>query len=243
MRQKIRKGVLTLTGLFFPVLFLWLSPFIIVIAASHGIISASAIMFGILFLISLIGSRLFCGWLCPAGAIQDQVAKSNDKPWNSRGKNLSKYVIWIIWFSFIIFLWIHHRTFKINLLYLCGINKYIVIIYFIVVMLIYLFTLLTGKRGMCHSLCWMAPFMIIGEKAADFLHIPRFRLKANSESCIACGQCNRQCPMSLNVCKMVKNNDMEHSECIFCLECVDVCPKKSIQYGIRKSNKADKRQD
>ena len=117
----------------------------------------------------------------------------------------------------------------------------IVITYFMVVTIIFVFSLATGRSGMCHSFCWMAPFMVIGEKLADLLHIPRFRLRANSEACISCGRCDKQCPMSLNISEMVKTNNLNSYECISCLECVDICPKKAIAFGISiKKSTAEK---
>ncbi len=234
MRQKIRKGILTLSALLFPLSFVLLSPYIIIMSAANGLINASAVVFAILFLYSVIGSRLFCGWLCPCGAVQDQISASNNKAWNSKAKNASKYIIWVIWFSIILFLWIKNNPHKLDFFYLTGIQINMVIIYFMVIAIVFIFSLCTGKRGMCHSFCWMAPFMIIGEKIADFLHIPRFRLKADSKACISCGKCSRQCPMSLNVEQMVKSGDLSSAECISCLECVDNCPKKAITCGVRR---------
>lgn len=233
MRQKIRKGLLTYLAILFPLLFFFLSPFVIVMSALNGIINGSAVIFGLLLLFSLFGSRLFCGWLCPGGAIQDQVANANSRAWNSKGKNTSKYIIWSVWLSFIIFLWIRHYPLKINFFYMSGINLFIVILYFVVTTIIYIFSLLTGKRGMCHSICWMAPFMVIGEKISDLLHIPRFRLKADGNVCVSCKQCNKVCPMGLNVLEMVKTGRMDSTECISCLECVDGCPKKAITCGLK----------
>ncbi|MGB8451271.1 MAG: 4Fe-4S binding protein [Anaerocolumna sp.] len=233
MRQKTRKGLLIYSAILFPLLFFFLSPYVIVMSALNGIINGSAIIFGLLLFVSVFGSRLFCGWLCPGGAVQDQVANANSRSWNSKRKNASKYIIWVVWFSFIIFLWISHFPLKINFFYMSGINLFIVIIYFVVTTIIYVFSLLTGKRGMCHSFCWMAPFMVIGEKIADFLHIPRFRLKADNNACVSCKQCNRVCPMGLDVLEMVKSGQMDSVECISCLECVDGCPQKVITCGIQ----------
>lgn len=238
MRQKVRKGILVFSALMFPITFFFLSPMVIVMSAANGILNGSAMIFGLLLLFSIVGSRLFCGWLCPGGAVQDYVSGANNRCWNSKGKNLSKYIIWTVWFSFIIFLWIHNRPLKGDFLYLVNIDMLYIIIYAIVMTVIYLFTLLTGKRGMCHSLCWMAPFMVIGEKLADLLHIPRFRLKAKPDDCVSCGKCSRNCPMGLNVAEMVKSGSMDSTECINCLECVDGCPKKAISLGIcRKQRK------
>ena len=234
MRQKIRKGILTFTALMFPILFFFLSPYLIIAAASQGIINGSAIIFGLLFVSSIVGSRLFCGWLCPGGAIQDFVTQSNDKKWNGTWKNALKYVIWSVWLAFIVYLWVTHGPLQEDFFFMIGIDLPIVIMYFFVTTLIYLFALFTGKRGVCHSLCWMSPFMVVGEKLADLLHIPRFRLKGNSDACISCGKCSKACPMSLNVAAMVKSGKLDSSECISCLECVDTCPKHAIGFGITK---------
>lgn len=231
MRQRVRKGILVFSMLMFPLTFFFLSPFVIVLSAAKGILNGSAMVFGLLLLFSIFSSRIFCGWLCPGGALQDYVSAANNRKWNSEGKNLSKYIIWTVWLSFIVFLWMRNRPLKGNFLYLVNIDQQYIIIYAIVMSVIYLFTLLTGKRGMCHSLCWMAPFMVTGEKFADLLHIPRFRLKSVPDACVSCGKCSSVCPMGLNIAEMVKSG-IDSSECINCLECADSCPKKAIRFGI-----------
>ena len=203
-------------------------------SAVNGVLNGSAMVFGVLLLFSIVGSRLFCGWLCPGGAVQDYISRANNRHWNSWMKNLSKYIIWVVWFSLIVYLWLHNRPLRGDFLYFVEINTQYMIIYVIVMSIIYGFTLFTGRRGMCHSLCWMAPFMVIGEKLADFLHIPRFRLTAKPDACVSCGKCIRNCPMSLNVVEMVQSGNMDSIECINCLECVDECPKKAISFKICK---------
>lgn len=148
MRQKIRKGLLTYSALLFPISFFYLSPYVIIVAAFHGIINGSAMIFGFLFLFSILGSRLYCGWLCPGGAIQDFACNSNSRPWNSKRKNASKYIIWALWFSMIIFLWVRHWPLRKEFFYLSGIELHIIIIYFIVTTIIFMFSLITGK-GVC----------------------------------------------------------------------------------------------
>lgn len=234
MRQRIRRGILAFSALMFPLTFFFLSPYVIIMSSAKGILNGSAMVFGLLMLFSVVCSRLYCGWLCPGGAVQDYVSGANNRHWNSKWKNSSKYIIWLVWFSFIVFLWIHNAPLKGDFLYSFTIDIHYIIIYATVMSVIYLLTLLTGRRGMCHSLCWMAPFMIIGEKFSDILRIPRFRLKADPRACVSCGKCSRSCPMGLNVAGMVQSGNMDSNECINCLECVDGCPKKAVGFGIIK---------
>ncbi|GAK57070.1 4Fe-4S ferredoxin iron-sulfur binding domain protein [Candidatus Vecturithrix granuli] len=83
---------------------------------------------------------------------------------------------------------------------------------------------------MCHYVCWMAPFMVLGTALKNILKWPSLHLKANIEQCINCKCCNKACPMSLPVNEMVQRAAMQHSECILCGECVEICPKDVIRY-------------
>ena len=100
------------------------------------------------------------------------------------------------------------------------------IIYYIVISLFLLLSVFIGKRASCHYICWMSPFMILGKKFGEILHIPSFKLSYISESCINCKKCNNSCPMSIDVNSQVINSSNQHDECILCYECIDICPKK-----------------
>ncbi|MDD5936991.1 MAG: 4Fe-4S dicluster domain-containing protein [Clostridiales bacterium] len=80
----------------------------------------------------------------------------------------------------------------------------------------------------------MAPFMVLGTKVRKPLHLPGLHIKAEKEQCISCKACNKKCPMSLDVCAMVKDGQEFGSECIQCGECVDACPKKVLKYSMNK---------
>ncbi|HBF36583.1 MAG TPA: 4Fe-4S ferredoxin, partial [Firmicutes bacterium] len=51
--------------------------------------------------------------------------------------------------------------------------------------------------------------------------------------CVNCKLCSKKCPMSLDVHEMVKQNKLNHSECILCGECIDSCAKGAIYYRFR----------
>jgi ferredoxin-type protein NapH len=106
-----------------------------------------------------------------------------------------------------------------------------VILFLVIAGLIAGIALAVGKRASCHTICWMAPFMIIGRKIRNGINLPALQLVANRNNCIDCKICSRNCPMSLDVNFMVQKEAMEDSECVLCGSCADSCPKKAIRFS------------
>jgi polyferredoxin len=240
-RQQIRKMFLIVMFLLFPIIFAYFSPYLIMLGASEGIVTASFIVFAFLFVFSLFFGRAWCGYVCPAGGLQECVMLAQNK--KAKGGKLFwiKYFIWVPWLCTIIFLFIKaggiqkvEPLFNIEKGISIAGHSFMIIIYFGVVAIFTIMSLLFGKRASCHYLCWMAPFMILGTKFSNVLHIPRLRIKADASKCIGCGKCNEKCAMSLDVKSMVQNEGLKHPECILCGECVDACPKQVIGYSFRR---------
>ena len=236
MRQKMRNTLLILSLLAFPVTMNYLSPYVIIFGASQGILNGSLIIFGLLFLSSLIFGRLWCSWLCPAGALGEVCLRANDRRVTRKWVDYLKWGIWVVWLGLIVYLAVsvgEYRTVDFFLLTESGISvdepaKYM--IYFIVVGIFLILSLLVGRRAGCHSICWMAPFMILGRKIRNLFAWPAYRIKADSEKCIDCKKCTTNCPMSLDVNAMVNKNQMENVECILCAQCADHCPEGAIHF-------------
>jgi ferredoxin-type protein NapH len=70
-RQKIRKAIILISFLLFPITINYFSPYIIIDGAAQGIIAGSFITFVLLFIVSLFLGRAFCGWVCPGAGIQE----------------------------------------------------------------------------------------------------------------------------------------------------------------------------
>jgi len=234
-RQIIRRGLIFSVFLLFPVVQNYLSPYLIIDSAFGGIMSGSAVMFVLLFLSSLVLGRAWCGWLCPGAGLTEASMFVKDRKASQKG-NWIKWLIWVPWLGIILLGYIsaggiHAVDFFYNTetgFTLTDLRSYI--IYYVVVILFFGLSLAFGNRAMCHYGCWMAPFMIVGRKLRNLVHWPSLRLQAKSEACTDCRQCVRFCPMSLDVNAMVKQGDMEHSECILCGNCVDTCKNDVIQY-------------
>ena len=242
-RQQLRKLIIIVAFLLFPAIMHWLSPWTPLFSAAAGVFVGAFITFSLQFLSSLFFGRVFCGWLCPGGGLQECLILASDKRAKVGKRDLIKWFIWFPWLALIIVLFIRAGgiAYVIPLfgvpegLFLGHVNgNYRYFIYYGVVFGTVILVITFGKRTFCHSVCWMAPFMIIGTKISQLLRLPRLHLEPTKENCNGCNICSRKCIMSLDVKEMVEREDMRNAECILCGECVDACPQKAIQYSFKR---------
>lgn len=239
-RQRIRRLLVILSFLLFPVSFYYLSPYLIIHGAWEGVVNGSFILFALLFLSALFLGRAWCGWVCPAGGLQDICTAVQNKP-VARG-NWVKWLIWLPWLALIAFLALRaggyktidpwYQTDRGISLTTAEIHSYY--IYYVVIGLIVALSLLVGRRSACHHICWMAPFMILGRKIGNLCGWPALHLRSEPEKCNNCGRCAKECPMSLDVGAMAASNRMENAECTLCGTCVDVCPRKAVRFAWKR---------
>ncbi len=233
-RQKTRKILLLAAMLLFPVVLNYLSPYLVILGGFGGVLTGSGMVFAGMFVSSLVFGRAYCGWVCAPGGLQDACTSIVSKP-TGRRQNIVKYIVWVPWLAAIVLGFVSAGGVKqVNMLFLTdgGISVtsiYNYVIYFTVVILIVVLSLTLGKRSFCHSLCWMAPFMVLGSLLTEKLRTPRLRLRSDASQCTSCGACTKSCPMSLPVADMVQNQAIFHTECILCGSCAEVCPRKTIQ--------------
>ena len=242
-RQRIRKALLIITFLSFPITMNYLSPYVVIDGAANGILNCSVVMFGLMFAASLFLGRLWCSWVCPAGGLQELVEPINPKPVVARKVDWIKWLVWIPWMVIIITLVIsaggYHRV-DLLLDTHQGISVagaadrpiiFAYIIYYVVIGVFLGLSIFVGRRAGCHAICWMAPFMVIGRWIRNRFGWPSLRLVTDASACADCMKCSSNCPMSLDVNGMVQRGMMEHTECILCGTCVDNCAKKAIRYS------------
>jgi len=234
-RQRIRKALIILSLLLFPVTMNYLSPYVIIDGAAQGIVNGSLIVFGLQFLSALFVGRLWCGWVCPAAGLGEVCFGVNNRPVGGRA-NVIKWFIWAPWLAIIVMMAVRAGGYqRVDFFHLTerGVSvdepqKYF--IYYIVVGVFLALSVFLGRRAGCHTICWMAPFMILGRKLRNLVGWPALRLRAEADRCINCKKCTQNCTMSLDVNSLVQAGAMEHSECVLCGACVDVCPKDVIHY-------------
>lgn len=237
-RQKIRRLFLIISLLLFPVTLYYFSPALIFDALMRGVINGSFLVFAAMLILSVPFGRIFCGWLCPAGGLQECAFAVNDRLPKQGWKNKIKYVIWSVWLLAVAACFFNQKKeIQVDFWFetehgisVSGIQSYI--IYYGILCLILIPALLAGKRTFCHYFCWMAPFMVAGTKLRRFLHLPGLHVKAKrKQACISCGRCSRSCPMGIDVAKEVEKGQVENMECILCGACMDQCPHHVLSYS------------
>jgi len=236
-QQKIRRLILLISLLLLPVTFFYLSPVLIIEGAASGIFTGSAIIFTFIFLFSLIGGRLWCGWICPFGSLQDLAQDIQGKrvtnPWIDR----FRYGLFVLWIIMLVAFFIraggitsiepfYQTTNGLSVAGPVELTVFIVILFIITAI-----ALIVGRRGMCHLFCPISVLMIVGRKIRNAIGLPAVQLIAQSENCISCGHCTKKCSQSLDVLSMVELGHMEQAECILCGACIDACPRDVIRFS------------
>lgn len=236
-RQNIRKALMAVAVLSLPVTMFYLSPILTLQGAAGGIVTASLIFLVAVTVVSFFAGRVFCGWICPGGAVQEILFPANDKRLKGGKADKIKYAFAILWLGLL--LWLFFRAGGVRSVEpLFGIKGGLslttplsYLIFYIAMGGIVAFSLLLGRRPLCRYGCLLAPFMIAGRLGAKYSPVPHLHLEGDPDKCIDCKLCTKNCPMSLDVNAMVRSGKMFSSECIACGACVDVCPKKAIFFS------------
>lgn len=190
-------------------------------------VAALGILLGIAFmLLSMFQGRVFCGYICPLGTLQELVYALRKK----RCQQLSymyerklvklKYGVLIINIILVIFglSWLY-----INLCPIYGLSRLpSMAIGGLLVLALILIGGFFMERLWCRFLCPYAALLNLAQKFGALLGIKRHMIFRNLERCVDCELCCRNCPMNLDI---LASEYVEDENCIHCLRCTIKCPK------------------
>jgi polyferredoxin len=191
------------------------------------------IVFGLLLFSTLIIGRMFCGYACPVGAIQELCSKINFKSSLKEQKNVKiafktnqKWANIIRWISFILFalfsiiggvalLYIVNPF--IGYIYLSNPLAVVLIIPFITLVIVVLLSIFI-YRPWCRYLCPFGALATITSRFSRYKYV-------RTENCTECGLCEKICPTQ----EAFRNSSK--GECYDCHRCVEICPQDAIIFN------------
>ena len=169
----------------------------------------------VLFLLSLLLGRFFCGYLCPAGTVQEiayhvPIPKINPQ---------HRHALMVVRAAFFIVFLAAAFLFSASLIAWFGIRDFFSlsltggsVVFAVIVILSFFF-----YRPFCRLVC---PYGFLLALAAAK---SRWKIE-RTEACIECKKCEKICPTDES-----KRDDTK-AECYLCGRCIEVCPKEALVY-------------
>ena len=78
------------------------------------------------------------------------------------------------------------------------------------------------NRAFCKYICPITVFL------KPMSRFSLFRIKLDETKCIACGKCEKVCPMNVEVPSNSRKKE-NATECVLCMNCVENCPKNALK--------------
>ena len=190
-----------------------------------GIFSGSTIHYLVAKLAGpVIFHRGWCGWSCWTAMILDLLPYKRNKSGRlSRKWENLRYVHFALSLVLVLVLWYgfgyrdHSPIFAPMVWLLIGNTAY----YIIGITLAYT---LKDNRAFCKYVC---PIPVLQKIPSRFSMI---KVEGSAEKCTGCGACDKMCPMDIQISQYTQAHQRVLStECILCVECVDVCAKDALK--------------
>ena len=201
----------------------------------------------ILLGLTLLGSRFFCGWICPLGTCFDAVGaikpramkyyrpggrKMKERLARSRDGTLPrrfriKYVLLAVVLALALF--------GINLLYFASplvvmnLSVYYILLPQIPVLflILILIAFVYRPRFWCEEICPLGALLSLSSLAGKRLgaKLSPLSVSKDSEACISCGACYRDCPFGVDEpYTKQESGALRSGDCTSCGVCVSACP-------------------
>lgn len=200
----------------------------------NRILLSSFTLLAIVLLFTIFFGRVFCGYFCPLGALQEMIRWIGRKIGIKKDLELpfivDKYARYLKYIILVVIIVLSYRLGDLvfrnydpyNALMHLG-NEWEEKVYGYSILIILLIASLFTKNFWCRYFC------PLGATLGVFKKLSFFRLKRDKKTCVSCNHCNYVCPAGLDVANSLS---VKSADCISCLNCVSGCPEKSLTVSI-----------
>ncbi|MCS5422732.1 MULTISPECIES: 4Fe-4S binding protein [Psychrilyobacter] len=195
---------------------------------------------GSTFLVVTLG-RIFCGWICALGTLQDIFGKIGMKIFKKRYNVPKSLDSTLRYLKYIVLIGIIYFTWRTGQLVINSMDPFVAYSHITAgweellgeyllgfgILMGMLLSSLFYDRLFCRYLCPLgAYYAILGRFSL-------LKIERDKNTCINCNKCDRGCPVGLDIASV---NTVDKGECIGCMTCVEVCPtaKKSLEVNLMK---------
>lgn len=205
----------------------------------QSLVSVEWLTIAAVFGLCAVAGRFFCGWVCPAGFIQDLLYKIPSPKFKMPASlQWMKYgVLFALVIGVAYFLgkevpaffctYCPTATLEVTvpgMLFSPDYQPGIIGNWRLAVLAIVLILAVTSERSFCKIMCPIGAMVAITNKFA------LFSVKLSADKCIHCHKCDKACPMDVPVerCATTGKKVSSNLECVECLTCESVCPTNAI---------------
>ena len=198
-------------------------------------LSAQLITIAAVFVMTAVWGRIFCGYLCSFGALQELFFGIFRRMFHrkivlpKRIDHVLQYLKYLVFVFIVVGLWIMNLPMDASLspwgIFGMLVSKNLSLMAAAVHTLGFalLVVLLTGslflERFFCRYLCPLgALFTIISGKKC-------FKIRRDTAACVKCGLCEKTCSMGVSI---LKEDVVCSGNCINCMQCLAICPKECL---------------
>lgn len=204
-----------------------------VINGNYNQIIPDSFVIIILSILTILAGRIFCGWMCIFGALNDWTYIISNKLFKVRYKinpalnNWLKYFKYVILAIIVLLVWTnilnlpsgsspwdaYGQIFDINNM----LSEYLIgTIIFVLIVIGSIFI----ERFFCRYLC------PLGAISAILSKLKIFKVHKEKSECGNCRACTLKCSMGIDLDRI---NVVNSGECIQCFNCISICPKNNAK--------------
>ncbi len=205
-----------------------------VLAVNVGVIVA-------LVLLTLVFGRIYCSVICPMGVLQDVISwvHGKTKKKNRFRFSFKKENVWLRYGVLVVFIALivagvasiayiiapygAYGRIVSNLRFDIPHSLPTVIVSVVLLVVIVVLAWIDG-RAWCNNIC------PVGTVLGTISRFSIFAPKINTDKCVNCGLCGKQCKAS---CIDTKNHRVDTSRCVDCFDCIGACKHGAISFGPR----------
>ena len=185
---------------------------------------------------TLLIGRMFCGFACPLGALQELISNIKVKSSIKKQKEVKYYYKIPQKYSKII-RWVYFALIIVTIIFLnfallqyanpfLGFNliraaSLVVILFPLISLILIIILSIFIYRPWCQLFC---PF---GATASLLSRFSRYKYR-RTDDCTQCELCEKICPTD------EAYEDSSKSECYYCGRCVEICPQDAIKFGKKR---------